>query len=291
MGVAAVLRRFHPAAQHSGGITRQTEAFGSILAPIRHMPITIRQSTQREESVPGGRRLTLEFRAEGDAVPALLLLPTTAVSAPAALLLHGYGSRKEHMAEGVGRALLARGIASLAIDLPLHGTRQDPLQAQAARNPLAIARLWRSAIGDAMLAIGYLRARRDVNRQCIALVGYSMGAFLGTIITAREPAVRATILAAGGDLPSGTPFESLVRRMVDPLKAVRQFAGRPLLMVHGRRDSTIRPEQAERLFAAAGEPKELRWWDAGHILPPAAIDDAADWLAGQIGTGARAETG
>ena len=246
---------------------------------------------QREESVGGGRRFTLEFRAEGEAVPAVLLLPAAAEPAPAALLLHGYGSRKEHMAEGVGRALLARGIASLAIDLPLHGTRQDPLQAQTARNPLAIARLWRTAIEDAKLAIGYLRARREVDRQRIALVGYSMGAFLGTIIAAREPAIRATVLAAGGDLPTGTPFENPIRRIVDPLKAVRQLAGRPLLMVHGRRDSTVRPEQAERLFAAAGEPKELRWWDAGHILPPAAIDDAADWLAGRIGTGAQEETG
>ena len=255
------------------------------------MSTTIRQKTQHEENIPGGRRFTLEFRAAGDTVPALLLLPTAYTPVPAALLLHGYGSRKEHMADGVGQALLARGIASLAIDLPLHGTRQNPVQAQSARNPLAIAQLWRTAMADAQLAIGYLRARREVDRERIAVVGYSMGAFLGTIIAAREPSVRATVLAAGGDLPPATPFEGLVRRIVDPLQAVRQLAGRPLLMVHGRRDSTIRPEQAERLFAAAGEPKELRWWDAGHILPPAAIADAAEWLAQQIGAKSGSESG
>jgi len=50
-------------------------------------------------------------------------------------------------------------------------------------------------------------------------------------------------------------------------------------MVHGRRDRTILPAQAERLFAAADEPKEIRWWDAGHYLPHAAVHDAAEWLA------------
>jgi fermentation-respiration switch protein FrsA (DUF1100 family) len=53
-------------------------------------------------------------------------------------------------------------------------------------------------------------------------------------------------------------------------------------MVNGRADRTIRPDQAERLFAAANEPKEIRWYDGGHYIPPAAIDGAMDWLAGRL---------
>jgi fermentation-respiration switch protein FrsA (DUF1100 family) len=52
--------------------------------------------------------------------------------------------------------------------------------------------------------------------------------------------------------------------------------------VHGRYDRTIPPQHAERLFEAAAEPKELRWWDAGHILPAEAISDAAAWLAARL---------
>jgi fermentation-respiration switch protein FrsA (DUF1100 family) len=60
-------------------------------------------------------------------------------------------------------------------------------------------------------------------------------------------------------------------------------------MVHGRWDRTVKPDQAERLFAAAGEPKELRWWNAGHYLPDAAIAYAGDWLAARMdGAEARA---
>jgi hypothetical protein len=59
----------------------------------------------------------------GDAVvPAVLLLPPDIErKVPAALLLHGYSSRKERMADTIGRALAGRGVAALAIDLPLHG--------------------------------------------------------------------------------------------------------------------------------------------------------------------------
>ena len=114
------------------------------------------------------------------------------------------------------------------------------------------------------------------------IVGYSMGSFLGVTVAASEPAVRAVVLAAGGDLPAHTPLSRLIRSVADPLRAVRRLAGRPLLMVHGRQDHVVRPEQAERLFAAAGEPKTLRWYDAGHRLPPDVIRDAAGWLREQL---------
>lgn len=242
----------------------------------------ILQTTHEERRIPGGRRLALEFRMDGAPIPALLLLPDAEAPAPAALLLHGYSSRKEHMADGVGNALLRRGVASLAIDLPLHGTRSDPLQAQSMRNPLAIVRLWRMALRDASLAVRYLAARPEVDRERIGVAGYSLGSFLAVVMAADEPRVQAVVLAAGGDLPAGTPLAAAARTLADPLRAVRRLDGRPLLMVHGRSDGTVRPEQAERLFAAAAEPKELRWWNAGHILPPPAIDDAAEWLADRL---------
>lgn len=250
------------------------------------MKRTIHQTTREERALPGGRRLALEFRlGDGAPVPALLLLPDGADpdGAPAALLIHGYSSRKEHMAESVGRALLARGVASLAIDLPLHGTRSDPVEAQSLRNPLDLMRHWRAAVREAALAVRYLRARPEVDGARLAVVGYSLGSFLAVTLAADEPALRAVVVAAGGDLPTHTPFAALARTVVDPLRAVRRLEGRPLLVVHGRNDRTVLPEQAERLFAAAGEPREIRWWDAGHYLPEAAIDDAARWLADRLG--------
>jgi hypothetical protein len=232
--------------------------------------------------VPNGRRIALDISEEGgERVPAVLLLPANE-RAPAALLLHGYGSHKDQMAETVGRALLARGVASLAIDLPMHGERADPMEKMATQNPMALVGRWKAGQADALLAIGYLAARREIDRERIALVGYSMGSFLGVEVAARSPRVKALVLAAGGDLPSQTPFARLVRTFADPLRAVRKLDGRPLLMVHGRRDSVVRPEQAQRLFDAALEPKELRWWDSGHVVPVPAIAEAAGWVASHV---------
>jgi fermentation-respiration switch protein FrsA (DUF1100 family) len=251
----------------------------------------IHQTTHSEQATAAGRRIVLEFHAGGEAIPGILLLPRAPVPAPGVLLLHGYSSRKEHVAEGVGASLMRHGIASLSIDLPLHGTRADPLQAQAARNPLAIVSVWRAALKECRLALGYLRARPEIDRDCTAVAGYSLGSFLAVMAAADDPAVRAVVLAAGGDLPAGTPLSAVARAVADPIRAVRKLRGRPLLMVHGTGDRTMRPEQAQRLFDAAGEPKELKWWNAGHILPAPAIDYAAEWLRERLGRGERVKGG
>jgi uncharacterized protein len=186
------------------------------------------------------------------------------------------------MAGAIGSALLERGVASLAVDLPLHGTRSDPVESQSLRNPLALVQHWRQALDDVRIGLRYLAARREVDGARMGIVGYSMGAFLATVLSADEPLIRAVVLAAGGDLPQGTPFSAVARMAADPLKSVKRLAGRPLLMVNGRRDTTVTPEQAQRLFDAAQQPKELRWWDAGHYLPREATAGAADWLRDRL---------
>lgn len=241
-------------------------------------------------AVRGGRKIALSVHLAAGDLPASLLLPAVAGPgragarrAPAALLLHGYNSRRDVMLDTAGRALLARGIASLAIDLPMHGERATVRDEASLRNPLALARLWNAALGECAVALRYLERRADVDPERLAIVGYSLGAYLGVIAASRDAAVRAVVLAAGGDLPSALPFAPLVRRVADPMKAVRKLAGRPLLMLHGRRDRTVLPAQAERLFSAAREPKRLEWFDAGHWLPARAMEMAGEWVGEQIG--------
>lgn len=251
-------------------------------------PRKILQSVIHTRDIAGGRDVELTFRLDGaHEVPARLLLPNANAPTPGAVLLHGYSSRKEDMVRFVGLPLLAAGIATLCIDLPLHGSRADPVQAQAARNPLALFTTWKQGLADARLALRYLGARREVDAAQLALVGYSMGAFLAVSLAADDAAVKALVLAAGGDLPDGTPLATVARMAVDPITAVRSYAGRPLLMLHGRQDRTVLPAQAERLYDAAAEPRELKWWDAGHYLPAEASDYAAAWLRARLVAPAR----
>ena len=245
----------------------------------------IQQRLKNTRAFPGGTEYALELGVAGarERVPAILLVPESDVRVPAALLLHGYSSRKEMMSESAGRGLLGFGIASLAIDLPMHGERGNPLQAQASRNPLELMRQWKLGLDECSLALRYLAMRPEIDGDRLAIVGYSLGSFLGVVAAAQETSVRAVVLAAGGDLPAGTPLNRIARTVADPIKAVRKLKGVPLLMLNGKHDRTIKAEQATRLFAAAGEPKEIRWWDSAHHLPEQTVTEAAEWLAGRLG--------
>ena len=259
---------------------RATAILTSFAREAGNLPVVQADMAQRREKI---ERHSLRLHVGDAVVPAILLLrPRIEGPVPAALLLHGYSSRKERMADTIGRALAVRGVASLAIDLPLHGERDTPLQRQSLLNPLALVRHWRLALADCAAALDCLAKHERYDPSRLAIVGYSLGGYVGVAAAARDKRVHAVVLAAAGDLPLGTPFERLVRTVADPLRAVRRLAGRPLLMTHGRHDRTVRPSDADRLFAAAGEPKEMRWWNTGHILPAEAIEDAAAWLATQL---------
>ena len=247
-------------------------------------PLDLPGVVKSSRDIAGGHQVTLELEAEREHVPAILLVPDGARgSRPGALLLHGFTSRKERMAEGIGRALLARGVATLAIDLPLHGAREGSIDEISLRNPLQLIGAWRLASSEVRLSLDYLTQLAVVDARRLALVGYSLGSFLAVVAAADDDRVRAMVLASGGDLPERTPFAALVRAAADPTRSVRKFAGRPLLMVNGRYDRTVTSAQAERLFEAAREPKEIHWYNGGHWPPPHAIEFAAEWLSTRLG--------
>jgi len=232
--------------------------------------------------VSSGVRYDIEIVDRVERIPAILVVPHAHEPVPAALLLHGFGSRKELMADTMGDALVRNGIAALAIDLPLHGQRSGSPQDLRSANPMRLIGTWRSAVREVRLGLEYLASHEQIREERLGIVGYSLGSFLANIAAAETPSVRAVLLAASGDLPEGLPFESLLRAVVDPLRAIRRVADRPLLMLNGRFDRTVKPSQAERLFASAHEPKTMRWYGGGHWPPQREIESAAEWMAGQL---------
>src|SRR5690348_1220009 len=97
-------------------------------------------SIRHERRVAGGSERVLDLSRGREVVPAVWMTPATN-RAPAALLLHGFSSSKERMAQSVGRELLALGVASLALDLPFHGER-DGDAGSLSKNPLALVGAW-----------------------------------------------------------------------------------------------------------------------------------------------------
>ena len=215
-------------------------------------------------------------------VPVTWIMPPIAERVPVVLLLHGLSSNKERMSSSAGRALVSRGIGSLAIDLPHHGERRVGDPRNMLSNPLALVGAWKTAVKEVEDVVSWLEVQRSVDASRIAVLGYSLGGFLALMAAADDQRLRVVALAAAGDLPDATPYASMVRALVDPPRAARKLRGRPLLLVNGRRDTTTRPAQADRLFAAAEEPKTMLWYDGGHWPPQACINDAADWIQGEL---------
>lgn len=213
----------------------------------------------------------------GANVPSIMLRPDLGASVPGVLLLHGYSSSKERLANSMGRSLAMRGIASVAIDLPLHGARDDAMIDEARSNPLGLLKHWKTAVAEAKDAIAWLADNDAIDPGCIAVAGFSLGSYIALQTAAADKRVKCVIVAGGGDLPE-TPWTGMMRMVSNPLSSAKSLKGRPLLMLHGTHDRTIRPDQAQRLYDAALEPKKLKWYDSGHVLPAASADDAAKWL-------------
>lgn len=74
---------------------------------------------------------------------------------------------------------------------------------------------------------------------------------------------------------------------IEPIRFVGH-ANIPLLLQNGRFDEFVPGYEAEELHAAAPQPKEVRWYDAGHSLNQQAVVDRHRWLHEKIGLDAPA---
>jgi len=226
-------------------------------------------------------RRTEVLKLGSGGVPSLLLRPDIDTPVPGVLLLHGYSSSKEVLSNTMGVALAMHGIASLSFDLPLHGRREEDMFEEAKTNPFGLLQHWKSALVEAKDAISWMAEHEAIDSDRIGIAGYSLGSYIALQTASTEKSVKCVVVASGGDLPP-TPWTSMVRMVTDPLLSVKKLKNRPLLILHGVNDRTIRREQAQVLYDAAPEPKAVKWYQSGHILPPQAADDAAEWLIEQF---------
>lgn len=200
-----------------------------------------------------------------------MLPPRGAGPFPLVLLQHGLGGSKESPYLDTTAAVWVRdGVAVASIDFPLHGGRASRKQRErlglpGAGGDLALAtELMRQAVIDLRRALDAAAEMPEVAAGRVAYAGFSLGGIIGATFCGVDPRPRAAALAlAGGGL--GPPE-------TDPLRFVGRIAPRPLLLVGATRDPRVPRAATEALYAAAGEPRELLWFDAGHdALPGAAL--------------------
>ncbi len=136
----------------------------------------------------------------------------------------------------------------------------------------------------------YLHARPDVNPDRIGLFGVSMGGTISIGYAAENPGIRALIsdcafssisdtVATSVKFFTGLPAFPFAPAIVfwteraigghvadiDAKKWIARIAPRPVLLMQGGADRVVSADSGAKLFAAAGQPKEL-WFepDVGH---------------------------
>jgi pimeloyl-ACP methyl ester carboxylesterase len=234
-----------------------------------------RPSCRSADLPPGFRAEDVTLRASDGIALEAYFLP--APGRPAVLLLHGNGNCKADMAK-YARFLRPAGYAVLAFDFRGQGNSEGTRVTYG-----------REELRDVRAALDFLEA---ASYDSIALIGTSLGGGIAILAGARFDDVDAVVAdAAFSDVEGvvrhqarrrglGLPplamsalmslvrFDATLRYRsnylpCDPVDVVGEIAPRPLLIVHGDRDTYIPVSQARRNAREAGVGSEF-WILEGH---------------------------
>lgn len=219
-------------------------------------------------------------------VTAIFTLPKKfAPPYPAVVLLAGSGGHKDTDYVRIASDMMSTlGYATISLDAQYHGERSRPGRSGDIHliNSDTMRDAWIQTVVDLRRAVDYLQSRPDIDAKKIGYLGFSQGGMIGGTFIGVEPRIAAACLAipGGGFLEWGpkaglwketTPAIEANAALTDPVHFIGRFSPRPLLMLSARRDELIPKFATDALFNAAKEPKELVWFDSGHVLPPNAL--------------------
>jgi len=144
-------------------------------------------------------------------------------------------------------------------------------------------------------AINILLSQPNVDSSRFAFVGHDFGGMYGVLTGSldRRP-THYVIMAATPRFPDwylyaprleGEAREAFIRQMsdIDPITHIQSLSPAPVFFQFATNDPHVSKERAEEFFAAATEPKEMKWYVAGHALNPDATLDRKAWLKENLG--------
>jgi uncharacterized protein len=233
----------------------------------------------------------------GGRVPALIVVPSGDGGFAGLIVQHGLPGDKFQML-AIAEDFARTGAVVVAIDAPWSRRRELPDFTEQDRGDQI------QLMVDLRRAFDLLHSRDDVDDDRIAYFGVSYGGAMGGLLAGIEHRIAAFVLDVGdgglvshftgeddeyGPLSRLTPARRKrwldAMRPIEPIKWIGR-ADAPILFQSGRNDELVPPADARRYQQAAHEPKDVRWYDSGHLLPPEALCDAARWLEMRIGISA-----
>lgn len=221
---------------------------------------------------PDGDRITgFIYQAEG-----------TRKDAPLAVLMHGlmgsslYWLADDNLMYGddVTAELIERGYRVVALDARAHGARirdEKPIAyVKAARSgdSAAYEAMISGTVQDYRFFLDKILSRYSETMQ-VLVVGYSMGAQMGTMLAAQDERVTHLVTMvppAVRNVPAVSPI-----RFAPEVKI-------PWLLIIAEEDEYSSQQQNEELAAAAGRAPETRSFDSKHVLPADYVKTVEEWI-------------
>lgn len=225
-----------------------------------------------------------------------LFVPEGAGPFAGLVLQHGLPGNADQMA-GQAAVLARHGAVVVALDAPFARRGGSPVRFTEADSAEQV-----QLMTDLQRAVDLLVARPDVDASRLGYMGVSYGGAMGALFVGIERRLKTGILVVadgglvshftgpedGGGSFAGLPcaqrrrwLESMIP--IEPVKYVGFASPMPLLLQSGRQDNLVPPRDAELLHAAVGDPKTIRWYDAGHGLTAEAARDRLLWLQQWLG--------
>ena len=268
---------------------------------IKHLVVAAAATAGLSASPLLAAEKTVDFTVDGQKVIGTLNIPDGVSKPPVVLLLHGFtGSRNEleipAVKEGIfsraAKAWADKGVASLRIDFRGNGESEGKFEDMTMEGLIA----------DAEAALDYLAASPDVDKDRVAIVGWSMGGAVGAAVAGRtehdldsltlwapatnmgssfallvgKESMKAGLAAkdtpATMKLPWGAEvklkagfFESMYR--IDPVAELEAYDG-PLLVAVGSKDDVVYPQPAsgQVLLDYHEGPEELWVKPMNHVF-------------------------
>jgi predicted esterase len=139
-------------------------------------------------------------------------------------------------------------------------------------------------------AMDLLLSQPNVDAKSFAYVGHDFGGMYGVLAGSldRRP-THYVIMASTPRFPDwylylprleGDARQAFIRQMaeIDPITHVPDLSPAEVFFQFATDDFHVPKERAQEFFAAAKEPKEMKWYEAGHGLNEEATKDRKAWL-------------